>query len=216
MSWRCSRNQLVEERRVPVHDLATQRRMRPEIADLIRPAVYPNLKDAPHVLRYPSVKGMRRNLFFWDHAVPEDSSGTVASSKTNRHEAKLAAGLVLYLLKQGYTEQGDITVLTPYLGQLFVLKDVVGNSSVLHVNERDSAKLDEMKEASGDHNGDGNGSDDGDEDEGKSLAMVEVANRRVGSMVRIATIDNFQGEESKIIILSLVRSNRNADVGFLR
>lgn len=27
---------------------------------------------------------------------------------------------------------------------------------------------------------------------------------------------SFQGEESKIIILSLVRSNRNADIGFLR
>lgn len=74
----------MEERRVRVHDLMTQRRMRPDIADLIRPAVYPNLKDAAHVLGYPSVKGMRRNLFFWDHAVPEDKSGTVASSKTNR------------------------------------------------------------------------------------------------------------------------------------
>lgn len=39
----------------------------------------------------------------------------------------------MYLLKQGYTGQGDITVLTPYLGQLFVLKDIVGNSSLLHV-----------------------------------------------------------------------------------
>jgi len=27
---------------------------------------------------------------------------------------------------------------------------------------------------------------------------------------------SFQGEESKIIIMSLVRSNRNADIGFLR
>lgn len=76
--------QLVEEGRVKVHDLATQRRMRPEIADLIRPAVYPNLRDAPHVKGYPSVKGMRRNLFFWDHAVKEDEAGAVASSKTNR------------------------------------------------------------------------------------------------------------------------------------
>ncbi|CAN0245240.1 unnamed protein product, partial [Ectocarpus sp. 13 AM-2016] len=125
--------QLVKDRRVPVHDLATQRRMRPEIADLIRPAVYPNLKDARQVQKYPAVKGMRRNLFFWDHAVPEDKSGTVASSKTNRHEAKLVSGLVQYLLMQGYTDRGDITVLTPYLGQLFVLRDVVGNSSVLHV-----------------------------------------------------------------------------------
>lgn len=72
------------EDRVKVHDLATQRRMRPEIADLIRPAVYPNLRDAPHVEGYPPVKGMRRNLFFWDHAVKEDESGAVASSKTNR------------------------------------------------------------------------------------------------------------------------------------
>ena len=65
-------------------DLATQRRMRPDIADLIRPSVYPNLKDAPHVKAYPAVKGMRRPLFFMDHAVMEDKSGTVASSKTNR------------------------------------------------------------------------------------------------------------------------------------
>ena len=50
-----------------------------------------------------------------------------------RHEANLVAGLVSYLLKQGYTGKGDITVLTPYLGQLFMLKDVVGRTSMLHV-----------------------------------------------------------------------------------
>lgn len=70
---------------MPVHDLATQRRMHPDIADLIRPAVYPNLQDAAHVKTYPAVKGMRRHLFFWDHAVAEDKSGTVTSSKTNRY-----------------------------------------------------------------------------------------------------------------------------------
>ena len=82
----------MEEGRVKVHDLATQRRMRPEIADLIRPAVYPNLGDAPHVEAYPSVKGMRRNLFFWDHAVMEDTCGAVASSKTNRYHTKRDTG----------------------------------------------------------------------------------------------------------------------------
>lgn len=90
------RVQLVEERRVPINDLATQRRMRPEIADLIRPAVYPNLKDAPQVQKYPPVKGMRRNLFFWDHAVPEDMSGTVASSKTNRYRRCTQTGATEY------------------------------------------------------------------------------------------------------------------------
>lgn len=50
-----------------------------------------------------------------------------------RHEAKLVSGLVRYLLKQGYTSPGDITVLTPYLGQLFLLRDVVGRANVLRV-----------------------------------------------------------------------------------
>lgn len=79
--------QLVEKGRVPVFDLATQRRMHPDIADLIRPAVYPNLMDAAHVKEYPSVRGMRRHLFFWDHAIKEDKSGTLEGSKTNRYFA---------------------------------------------------------------------------------------------------------------------------------
>lgn len=56
---------------------------------------------------------------------------------------------------------------------------------VPQVNERDSAKLEEIKEASSTDDGKDNG--DGDED--GLLPMVEVANRRVGSMVRMATID---------------------------
>jgi len=34
--------------------------------------------------------------------------------------------------------------------------------------------------------------------------------------IRLATVDNFQGEEAKVIILSLVRSNRRQKVGFLK
>eukprot|EP00904_Undaria_pinnatifida_P008335 jgi/Undpi1/4631/HiC_scaffold_18.g07985.m1 len=189
---------LVEEGRVKVHDLATQRRMRPEIADLIRPAVYPNLKDAPRVESYPSVKGMRRNLFFWDHAVKEDESGTIASSKTNRHEANLVAGLVMYLLKQGYTGKGDITVLTPYLGQLFLLRDIVGRTSMLHVqvNDRDKSKLDEMTEvdqSDHDENDDNIASVDGGDDvSGSNIPVkgsVEVSKVSVESMIRMATVD---------------------------
>jgi superfamily I DNA and/or RNA helicase len=33
--------------------------------------------------------------------------------------------------------------------------------------------------------------------------------------VRVATIDNFQGEESRIVIASLVRSNEEGNIGFL-
>ncbi|KAI8348788.1 P-loop containing nucleoside triphosphate hydrolase protein [Mortierella sp. GBAus27b] len=35
-------------------------------------------------------------------------------------------------------------------------------------------------------------------------------------MIRVSTVDGFQGEENEIIILSLVRSNANNSIGFLR
>lgn len=33
--------------------------------------------------------------------------------------------------------------------------------------------------------------------------------------VKITAVDNFQGEESRIVILSLVRSNKEGKIGFL-
>jgi helicase required for RNAi-mediated heterochromatin assembly 1 len=33
--------------------------------------------------------------------------------------------------------------------------------------------------------------------------------------VKITVLDNYQGEESKIILLSLVRNNNNDSIGFL-
>lgn len=44
-------------------------------------------------------------------------------------------------------------------------------------------------------------------------AITEV---EIGSMLKLATIDNFQGEESKVVILSTVRSNFDGRVGFLK
>ena len=34
--------------------------------------------------------------------------------------------------------------------------------------------------------------------------------------LKVATVDNFQGEEAKIVIVSLVRSNRENKCGFLK
>lgn len=34
--------------------------------------------------------------------------------------------------------------------------------------------------------------------------------------IRVTTVDNFQGEENEIIILSLVRSNNGGGIGFLK
>lgn len=47
--------------------LTTQYRMRPEIANLIRPTIYAQLLDSEKVQSYPDVIGCDHNLFFIDH-----------------------------------------------------------------------------------------------------------------------------------------------------
>lgn len=51
--------------------LDTQYRMRPDIANLIRPKIYAQLNDSESVQSYPNVVGMAKNLFFIDHTQPE-------------------------------------------------------------------------------------------------------------------------------------------------
>lgn len=51
--------------------LNTQYRMRPEIANLIRPVIYKELFDSESVTKYPNVLGMAKNLFFITHDKPE-------------------------------------------------------------------------------------------------------------------------------------------------
>ena len=43
-----------------------------------------------------------------------------------------------------------------------------------------------------------------------------VADRMEKGGLKISSVDNYQGEENDIILLSLVRSNRDNDIGFLR
>ncbi|XP_078608442.1 LOW QUALITY PROTEIN: NFX1-type zinc finger-containing protein 1-like [Branchiostoma floridae x Branchiostoma japonicum] len=51
---------------------------------------------------------------------------------------------------------------------------------------------------------------------GQLFNFKDVMPRKVFEGVRVCTVDNFQGEESDIILLSLVRSNEENTVGFLK
>lgn len=53
--------------------LNVQHRMRPEIANLIRPHIYKELQDHESVLNYPKVIGLQKNLFFINHNHPESA-----------------------------------------------------------------------------------------------------------------------------------------------
>ena len=136
--------------------LNCQHRMRPEISEVMK-IIYPVLTDHELVKKYESVRGVTKNTFFISHDHLEDAKDLDSTTSSNIHEAKIAVQLTLYLLKQGYT-QSEITLLTFYNGQKFLLKDLLD----------------------------------------KEMDNLEV---------RITSIDKYQGEENKIVILSVVRGN---------
>lgn len=198
--------------------LKEQRWMRPEIADLIRLEVYPELQDHPSLRGYPPVSGMRSNIFFMAHYVMEDGVATKPGalpddtlSKSNRHEVTMVTALTCYLLKQGY-RAGEITVLTPYLRQLFELRAALSKVVVTYTDERDELALETLA-LEGEEETQGEEGRQGAESAASPSALYRASAK---DRVRMATIDNFQGEESTIVVISLVRSNPQGNIGFLK
>ncbi|XP_048478338.1 NFX1-type zinc finger-containing protein 1 isoform X3 [Plutella xylostella] len=149
---------------VPSAQLTVQHRMRPEIAALVAPAIYPRLRNHESVAAFPQVRGLSHNLFFLTHnyketAIEEDSG------KCNEAEADLTLSLANYLMQQDYAPE-DVTILATYNGQMKYMR-------------------------------------------------IQRPKYAFLSKVKITVVDNYQGEESKIILLSLVRNNDGNSIGFL-
>ncbi|KAL1954732.1 hypothetical protein VTO42DRAFT_785 [Malbranchea cinnamomea] len=192
---------------IPFCTLETQRRMHPSIARLIRDTLYPRLQDAPSVHQYPEVMGMRKRLFWLDHQHPEGNAASddaLATSHWNDHEINVTLCLVNHLLRQGTYQSGEIAVLTPYLGQLHRLRRKLGQSFAITLGERDQEDLDRA------------GFTGGEEEEEEKGTRPTVNKSTLLRALRVATIDNFQGEEAKVVVISLVRSNSQGRCGFLR
>ncbi|KFY58166.1 hypothetical protein V496_06233 [Pseudogymnoascus sp. VKM F-4515 (FW-2607)] len=189
---------------VPLSTLKTQRRMHPSISELVRVPLYPDLQDHPSVSDYPEVDGMRHRLYWLNHQENEDprSDQTVSLSRTNTFEVEMVASLVSHLVRQGTYGREDIAVITPYLGQLQKLKKRLADSFEIIVGDRDQEEL----EAQGLQ----------DDPETSKDGRIQIQKTTLLKSLRIATVDNFQGEEAKVIVVSLVRSNKEQKCGFLR
>ncbi|KDN37126.1 hypothetical protein RSAG8_10335, partial [Rhizoctonia solani AG-8 WAC10335] len=172
----------------PMSQIDVQRRMRPEVSVLIRKSLYPNLKDHELVTEYPDVRGMHKNVFFVSHANKETGGGEDSVSKHNAYEIDMIYELVLHLLRQGcYNKEGNIVVLAAYLGQIPKIRQKLRDVVTTIIDERDAELLVQH----------------GIEDE-ETTTVQEV---KVSKHVLIRTLDNFQGEEGEVIILSLVRNS---------
>ena len=49
-----------------------------------------------------------------------------------------------------------------------------------------------------------------------AAACPNLGSARLSTRLRLATVDNFQGEEAKVVLLSLARNNRHNRVGFVK
>ena len=155
---------------------------------------------------YPEVDGMRKHLFWLNHNKKEDASPSnpgQSFSKTNSQEVEVTSALVSNLVHQGIYRNEDITVLTPYLGQLQKLKQHLRLTFTIVVGNQDLEDL----EAKGLE-------DDIEED--TSATTDSVQKTTLLNALWIATVNNVQGEEVKVIIISLVRSNNKRNCRFLK
>ncbi|PGH11549.1 hypothetical protein AJ79_04807 [Helicocarpus griseus UAMH5409] len=181
----------------PHHTLYQQHRMRPEISSFVRQLTYTNLIDAPRTKGRPNLRGFTDNVIFVDHRHLEDEASapdwrdtTSRTSKKNTFEVEMVLKCIKYLSQQGY-KTDDMIVLTPYLAQLRLMMDVLGQDNDPVLNDLDSYDL-------------------------VRAGLLPAATAKLNkSRLRISTIDNYQGEERQIVIVSLTRSNSRGDIGFL-
>ncbi len=115
--------------------LYKQHRMAPEISAFARELTYPHLLDGPKTDGRPEILGLSDRVVFVNHSRQEDSDKQICDrrdagmkeSKKNTFEAEMVLRCVKYLGQQGYAAD-RIVVLTPYLGQLRVLRDLLAKN----------------------------------------------------------------------------------------
>lgn len=127
--------------------LTQQHRMRPEISSMIRHLTYPDLTDASSTLQRADLRGFRDNVIFVNHSHPEtelkngkELHDGRTTSKQNEFECQMILKCVRYLAQQGYGSD-KLVVLTPYLGQLKLLREQLSHTNDPILNDLDKFDL---------------------------------------------------------------------------
>lgn len=132
----------------PHTTLTNQHRMCPEISSLVRHLTYPDLLDDEKTLNRPPPRGLQDRVIFFNHNHPEVDFTQIAdrrdegakASKRNVFEVEMVLKIVRYLAQQGYGTD-KLVILTPYLGQLHLLRNQLGKENDPILNDLDSFDL---------------------------------------------------------------------------
>jgi hypothetical protein len=137
-------------RKYPHNTLLQQHRMRPELAHFVRELTYPNLIDANSTKNRPNIKGLQDNIIFLNHTHKEEQmhnvrdwkDGSSPSTTRNLFEIRMAIKCLRYLSQQEISMPTDkIVIITPYLGQLHLLRDELSKDNDPVLNDLDSHDL---------------------------------------------------------------------------
>jgi hypothetical protein len=178
-------------RGAPYATLWKQNRMHPGLSLHLRdicPKLEDNLARVGQRQPIAAAGPIGSPIFWWTHADPDKQD----CGYTNNGECKRAVYLALFLVFQG-VDPGSITILTGYKGQTRQLRALLREAiQKLSVDMQEHFWEEELPVG-----------DDPDAVGRKTLRL------------QVETIDQFQGGENDVVILSLVRSNDANKLGFM-
>ena len=122
--------------------------MCPEISSLVKHLTYHDLLDDPKTTTRPRPRGLQDRVIFFDHrhletqflGISDRRDEGAKGSKRNIFEVEMVLKIVKYLGQQGYGTD-KLVVLTPYLGQLHLLRDSLKKDTDPVLNDLDSYDL---------------------------------------------------------------------------
>jgi len=120
---------------------------------------------------------MYHHLYWFDHSQREDGSGEFdikGTSHSNEYEVQMVKQLLLHLNKQGCYSNGELAVITPYVGQLRKLRNELRNTFSVQLSEKDQEEVDTI-----------------DELEVNSESIYSVERKSLSQSVRIATVIHY-------------------------
>lgn len=173
---------------MPFEVLEMQNRQRPEFAELLKD-IYPDLKtNLKRVSKNEPANCLLKSHFFWHHTSDEIAD----RSYTNIEDANRAVKLALFLTQQGCDPE-RITILAAYQGQTFLIRKTLKEMEAKYKEVLPASMKSVIKKTK--------------EKDGEETAK---------SCIKVHTVDMYQGDENDFVIVSLVRSNSENKIGFLK
>eukprot|EP01088_Endostelium_zonatum_P017523 TRINITY_DN51_c4_g1_i2.p1 TRINITY_DN51_c4_g1~~TRINITY_DN51_c4_g1_i2.p1 ORF type:complete len:2678 (+),score=278.13 TRINITY_DN51_c4_g1_i2:23-8035(+) len=150
----------------PSNVLSVQRRMRRDICDLTRGfyADITEITDHPRCFHRTilnksimkewegngrEIPGVSPHVFFWCHSGTQTKS-TKGLSKENKTEAVMVTALAKYLVSECSIPESSIVILTPYKGQLMLLKTMLESKKLIDKTNKTGCRLSTVDRFQGD------------------------------------------------------------------